>query len=101
MHYITLVLNVAGISLMEAFSQINLKQGHHIIGAIGYVAVALMLAVPYDAGNLSTFNTAWSAISIINAAIIGNLVFDEALGMHNYASMIFAALAIAVSSQAP
>jgi multidrug transporter EmrE-like cation transporter len=101
MHYLTLVLSVFGISLMEALSQISLKKGHYFVGAAGYIVIALMLALAYEVGNLSTFNTAWSAVSIINAAIIGNLVFDEAMGIHNYASMLLAALAVAISARAP
>jgi multidrug transporter EmrE-like cation transporter len=87
--------------LMEAFAQIHLKNGNHVVGAIGYVAIALMLALAYEMGNLSSFNTAWSAVSIINAAIIGKMVFDENLCIYNYAAMLLAVLAIAVSAQAP
>jgi multidrug transporter EmrE-like cation transporter len=96
-----LMLSAVCVSMMEAFAQICLKKGYHYIGAASYGGVAYMLARAYAVGNLSTFNTTWSAISIVNAAVIGKAVFGETLGIYNYAAMILAALAIAVSAQAP
>ena len=82
------------VSGMEAFSQISLKNGRVVWGALGYVAVAGLLAQTYASHKLSTFNTIWSAVSIVNAALLGALFFSEGLNTRTIISMLLVAMAV-------
>jgi multidrug transporter EmrE-like cation transporter len=82
------------VSGMEAFSQIHLKNGNLVYGMLGYMGVSILLAQIYASHNLSSFNTAWSAISIVNAGVLGALVFQEGLRVRTVISMLLVALAV-------
>jgi multidrug transporter EmrE-like cation transporter len=82
------------VSGMEAFSQIHLKNGNLVYGMLGYMGVSILLAQVYASHDLSRFNTIWSSISIVNAGVLGALVFSEGLNTRTIISMMLVALAV-------
>jgi multidrug transporter EmrE-like cation transporter len=85
------------VSAVEAFAQIHLKKGNLGSGVAGYTGVAYLLYETYKSQNLSSFNTTWSAVSILNAALLGALVFGERICMRTVFSMVLVVVAIYIA----
>jgi drug/metabolite transporter (DMT)-like permease len=82
------------ISLVEAFSQFNLKNNTFIFGILGYICVALILYNSYHYENMGHMNLVWSCTSIIICYIISHIFFNEHINKYTFYAIILAISAI-------
>lgn len=78
----------------EAFAQIHLKGNSLPLGCVGYVLVAIMLNTVYKTSDISTFNTVWSALSVVSASLVGTLMFGETVTPRKMAGISLVLIAI-------
>ncbi len=96
--HIEIIQSSLFISLLESFSQINLKNDNIVLGVFGYSILAYFLYYIYKNIELSTFNITWSSISIILATIMGYFLYKESITDYKILSIISAILAIYFSN---
>jgi len=80
----------------EAFAQISLKKESFMLGCVGYTMVTALLLDAYRSADISTFNTLWSALSILSAGLIGTSLFGEDLTPRKTAAMALVLVAICI-----
>lgn len=91
------------IALVETYAQTNLKQqgkvGVFIVGLVLYSLLGYILHFAYDKFPLSKMNVIWSSISIILAAGLGYVLYQEPLDKWKILSVVAALFAIYFASQ--
>ncbi len=96
--HIEIIQSSLFISLLESFSQINLKNNNVLFGILGYSILAYFLYYIYENIELSTFNITWSSISIISATIIGYFLYSEKITNYKIIAILLVILAIYFSN---
>lgn len=87
------------ISLVEGFSQANLKNDKFTVGLIGYFCVAYILYQAYHYEGMGHMNLVWSCTSIIVCYIIGYVFYKESINKYTILAILLAILAIYFAHQ--
>lgn len=94
--YLYIFLFVILLTIIEAFSQYNLKvfsQNNHIhyfiIGAIGYVLISAIISYLFGYEKMGIINNTFNVISSIVIVFIGYLFFQEKLSTVQIIGIIF------------
>lgn len=87
------------ISLVEAFSQAQLKNDTFILGLLGYMCVAYILYQSYHYEGMGHMNLVWSCTSIIICYIISYVLYKEPINKYTLIAIFFAILAIYFAHQ--
>ncbi len=86
------------IALIETYAQNNLKGDTLLVGIVVYSMVGYILHYAYHKFPLSKINVTWSSISIILAAGLGYVLYEEPLDKWKIFSVISGLFAIYFAS---
>jgi multidrug transporter EmrE-like cation transporter len=85
------------ISIIESFTQVNIKKKNIACGLIGYIIIVFVLYSSYNYEGLGHMNLIWSCISIITGYILGHIFFKETINKYSICAILLAILAIYIS----
>lgn len=90
--------------IVETIAQNSLKNGSNnstlfFIGLLFYVIIGYLLHYAYHNFPLSKVNVIWSSCSIIIAAMLGYILYDEPYSTKSVFAILFALLAVLLSYQ--
>jgi multidrug transporter EmrE-like cation transporter len=94
------------ISMFEISAQTSLRtfqSTNHwsmlTIGIVLYTVVAFVLCYSYRNVQMGSINLTWSCLSIINAFLVGWLLFGERISVNGWVAIGFALMAVCFASQ--
>lgn len=98
---LALLISVFEISAQSSlrFFQDNNKWHMLTIGIVLYTVVAFVLCYSYRSVKMGSINLTWSCLSIVNAFLVGWLVFGEQINRYGFIAIGFALLAVCFATQ--
>ena len=82
------------ISIIETFSQYNVKNKNIFCGILGYSLIVLILYKAYNYEGLGHMNLVWSCVSIITCYAVGCVNFNENFNKYTVGAIFFAICSI-------
>lgn len=87
------------LSVVEAFSQANLKNGTYLLGVFGYICVAYILYQSYHYEGMGHMNLVWSCTSIILCYLVSYIIYKESINKYTIIAIALSILAIYFAHQ--
>ncbi len=95
---IKIIIFAIVITLVEAVSQYYIRKENVIVGGTGYLILTGVLLYTYKNSEMSAVNIIWSAMTILNAVILGKYFYNETVDSNKLIAAGLAIVAVILAS---